>query len=303
LPGEQAVSFGSPQLLVKDGPTIQLPGQSLIARIPASRVAAHYLETLSIPVTSGRSFDERDGPDNNRVVIVNESLARRLWPDQMPIGRTVLIDGEEREVIGTVRFGNRLSQVDSSHDFLFLPEEKPGNRLMVRTTLDVLTMMPILRRELLAIDPEVPISQMLPLTEMVEMTFRSARLAGGVLIFAGALALLLTSIGLYGAFAFAGRQRTREIGIRLALGAQIHEVRKQIITEGLKLAAIGCALGLAGAAASAQLLSAFLYGVSMSDSIILIVAPLLLMTVAFLACWAPARQATKIDPMVALRTE
>jgi putative ABC transport system permease protein len=164
-------------------------------------------------------------------------------------------------------------------------------------------MMPILRKEIIAIDPEVPISEILPLTEVVETAFGSTRLAGGVLIFAGSLALLLTSIGLYGALAFAVRQREREIGIRIALGAQTHEVRKLIIREGLKIAAIGSALGLAGAVASARLLSAFLYGVSASDPTILIVAPLLLMTVALFACWAPARQATRIDLLVALRAE
>jgi predicted permease len=303
LPGVQFVSFGGAPLLVKDGPTVQLPGQPLVLRAPASRVTPHYFETLGIPLTGGRSFDEQDGPNKRRVVIVNESLAKGLWPDREPIGMPVLIDGQEREVVGVTKFGNHLSRSDMPRDFLFLPEENPGNRLLVRVTGDVLTMLPVLRKELTSIDPAVPISEMLPLTEVVKLEFRSVRLAGGVLSFAGALALLLTSIGLYGTLAFAVRQRTREIGIRLALGAQSHQIRKMVLGEGLALTAVGSALGLAGAGASARMLSAFLYGVSVSDSTAFVVAPLLLMTVAFLACWMPARQATKVDPMLALKSE
>jgi predicted permease len=303
LPGVQTVSFGSAPLLVKDGPTVQISGQPLVLRAPASFAAPHYFETLGIPVTMGRSFDERDGPNKRPVVIVNESLSHRLWPDQDPIGMPVLVAGQERQVVGVTKFGNRLSRSDTPRDFLFLPEENPGNRLLVRVTGDVLMMLPLLRKEITSIDPEVPISEILPLTEVVNRAFMSTRLAGGVIIFAGALALLLTSIGLYGSVAFAVRQRTREIGIRLALGAQPQQIRKLVLREGLALTAIGSTLGLAGAVASARMLSAFLYGVSVSDSTTFLVTPLLLVTVTFLGCWIPARQATKVDPMLALRSE
>jgi ABC-type antimicrobial peptide transport system permease subunit len=168
---------------------------------------------------------------------------------------------------------------------------------------DPRTMLPLLRHELLAVDPEVHIGQEMSLAERTLMTFQSERLISNSLTGLGLIALFLSAIGLYGLLAFTVSQRTREIGIRMALGAQQTDVLLLVVGQGLKLAIFGIAFGLLGAAFLTRVLASFLYGVTPTDPITFIGVSLILVVVALLACYLPARRAAKVDPLIALRCE
>ena len=174
---------------------------------------------------------------------------------------------------------------------------------MARLNGDPRTMLPLLRHEILAVDPNVAISEELPLTEVVQNYFAPVKLAMGVLSYAGGLALLLSAIGLYGVLALTVGQRTREIGIRMALGARPGEVLELILREGMGLALLGLILGLFSALGLTRFLSSYLYGIARNDLATFVTVAFLLTGVAMLACYIPARRATKVDPMVALRYE
>jgi ABC-type antimicrobial peptide transport system permease subunit len=178
-----------------------------------------------------------------------------------------------------------------------------GNRMLVRLDGEPHAMIPRLRREIHAIDPNVAVSEALPVTEMVQNFFSPVRMAMGVLGYAGGLALLLSAIGLYGVLALAVSGRTREIGVRMALGASSTAVARLILREGLNLTLLGISLGLISAAVLTRFLSSFLYGVTPHDPVAFIAVALLLAIVTLIACWLPARRATKVDPMIALRHE
>jgi len=284
---------------------VSLPGEKPesakdVRRVRVNTVADGFFETLQIPLVLGRSFDERDMQEGRGAVIVNETLARQLWPDREAVGQTVMVEDKPHEVVGVVRYYNFRRSGEAAQPFIFRAVFG-GNRMMVRLKGDPQAAIPLLRREILAVDPNVAISEELPLTDMLQNYFAPVRMAMGVLSYAGAMALLLSAIGLYGVLALAVSQRTREIGIRMALGARGADVSRLILREGLGLTIIGMILGVASALALTRFLSSYLYGVGQSDPLTFIAVASLLISVAMLACWIPARRATKVDPMVALR--
>jgi ABC-type antimicrobial peptide transport system permease subunit len=175
--------------------------------------------------------------------------------------------------------------------------------MLVRVTGDPQTMLPVLRREISALDPNVPISEDVPLTQQVNAVYKSVMLTSGVLASSAVIAFFLSMIGLYGMLAFAVSQRTREIGVRIALGAQTADVLRLVVGQGLRLAFAGMAIGLLAAFAATRVMKSLLYGVSATDPLTFILIALLLIFVALLACWIPARRATKVDPIVALRCD
>jgi ABC-type antimicrobial peptide transport system permease subunit len=229
-------------------------------------------------------------------------LAEQLWPKQEAVGRTVIVENQPCEVVGVARYNNFRRSGEPSEAFIFRAGSG-GNRMLVRLQSDPRAMLPLLRREILSVDPNVAISEALTVTEMTQNFFAPVKMAMGVLGYAGVLALLLSAIGLYGVLAMAVSGRTREIGIRRALGAPAAAVANLILREGLGLTLCGIALGLASAAALTRFLSGYLYGVAQHDLRTFVVVALLLTAVAFLACWIPARRAMKVDPLVALRHE
>jgi len=165
------------------------------------------------------------------------------------------------------------------------------------------TMLPSLRRVIVSVDPQVPLDEVTPLTRQINTVFKSVMLTSAVLTWAGALAFFLSMLGLYGVLAFAVGARTREIGIRMALGAERRDVLRLVITQGLRLALGGVGIGLLAAYAATRLMKTLLYGVSPTDAPTFIGIASSLMVVALLACWLPARRATKVDPMIALRRD
>jgi predicted permease len=287
-----------------DGPPIMAMRQS---------VGLRYFETTGTPLLRGRDFTARDTASSERVVIVNETLARRHWPNLKDIG----------EVIGRrIRIGdppapwNVIVGVAGDCKYLGLEEEKwdgvweplaqnyaPSFQALARTATKTPNVAAAFRREVAALDPNLPIQNITTLRDQVGLHLWSARMIAGLMTALGGLGLLLAAVGLYGVMSYAVARRTREIGIRMALGAQARDMLKMIIGQGLRLTLAGVAIGLAGALALARMVANLLYGVSARDPITFVVVPLALAAVAWLACYVPARRATKVDPLVALRRE
>jgi predicted permease len=288
--------------------TVFLPGQSPARpeetlRVPMNWVSAGFFNTLRIPVIRGRGVEQRDIDRRRPIVVVNEALARRLWADQDPVGRTVMVDARQFEVVGIVRYEGLRARGETGHPYLFSSDtgRRQQGSLFVRVRGDVSTAIPTLRREILAADAGVPINQAMSMTRVIADHQAEVPIAIGVLSFAGALAFLLTTLGLYGVVALWVGQRTREIGIRVALGARGAGIVTLVLREGLRLVVIGLPLGLAAALAAVRLLSSYLYGVSPTDVPTFTAIAALLAGVALVACYVPARRATRVDPVQALR--
>jgi predicted permease len=278
-------------------------------QVELHEIAPRVFQTLRIPLIQGRDFNDGDRPGTPRVVIVNQTLAKRMWPDGAPLERVLVVNNESYRVVGVASDAQFRNATESPPPFLYLPYwqnslgKQIDSHILVRVAGDPETMLPILRREIAAVDGNVPISESVTMVQQLNATFKHVLLTSSVLISSSAIALFLSMIGLYGALAFAVSQRTREIGIRMALGAQIGDVLKLVIGQGLRLAVAGVMVGLLAAFAATRLLNSLLYGVSATDPLTFVVISAALLCVALLACWIPARRATKVDPLVALRYE
>jgi predicted permease len=272
-----------------------------------NRVAPNYLATLRITLLQGRDFSAFDQKNSPRVTIVNESLASRMWPGQSPVGQTIVIDGLEHTVVGVAHDAQYNSALDLPSLFFYVPywQNSDGGdaRFFIRTAADPGPMLRPLKLAIREIDPDVPVGEDATMVEGLLRDFGPLRLARAVLAFAGAGALFLSSIGLYGLLAFLVAQRTREIGIRMALGASRQGLLRMFLRQGMTLALWGILSGSMAAAAGARLLAAMLYGVKPSDPLVMTVVALALVIACLLASYIPARRATKVDPMVALRYE
>jgi len=290
--------------------SVFLPGQDPnrpedVLKVPVNWVSTGFFETLRIPVISGRAIEPRDSEQGRPVVIVNEALARRLWTERDPIGSALIVDGKPFEVIGVVRYAGLRARGEITQPYLFSSDNgrRQQSSLFVRVKGDAAVALPSLRREILAVDRDVPINQAMLLTGVIADQHAAVRIAMEVLSFAGALALLLTTLGLYGVVALSVGQRTREIGIRIALGARSIGIVTLVLREGLRLIVIGIPLGIAAALASVRFLSTYLYGVSATDVATFGGITALLAAVALLACYVPARRAMRVDPVHALRQD
>jgi predicted permease len=287
---------------------IFLPGQNPArpedrVKIPVNWVSARFFETLRIPVIHGRGIEQRDIDQGRPLVVVNEALARRLWATQDPVGRTLMVDGKSFEVVGIVRYEGLRAAGETGHPYLFGSDtgRRQQGSLFVRVSGDASAALPALRREIRAVDASVPINHAMPMTSVIADQQADVRIAMGVLSAAGALALLLTTLGLYGVVALWVGQRTREIGIRVALGAGATKVVTLVLRQGLRLVVIGLPLGLGAALAAVRLLSSYVYGVSATDFATFSAITALLAGVALVACYIPARRAMRVDPVQALR--
>jgi predicted permease len=273
-------------------------------------VTPDYFKTMRIPVKAGRSFTDRDTAETPPVVVVNESIARRVFAGEDPIGKRITAWPDEkvmREIIGVVGdVKSKKLEAETGYQF-YVPYAQDAGwgalSLAVRTKGEPEALTSSVRGAILSIDKNQPVYDIKTMDDVFSASVANTRLV--VLLFGAfsMFALLLASIGIYGVIAYSVAQRTHEIGIRLALGAQTREVRRMIITQGMTLTLIGAGLGLAGAFATTRLMRSLLYGVSATDPLIFIGVSLLLAVVALLACYIPARRATKVDPMIALRYE
>jgi putative ABC transport system permease protein len=270
-------------------------------------VGSQFFHTMGISVVRGREFTAQDGERGNKVVVINESLARRYWPGEDPLGKQLRIGESSNplsEIVGIVKdsvdFG---SMREEPPPMLYTPfQDTESMHLIIHTSIDPNGMIQPLRREISLLDENLPM-RIATMNELISSSQWEQRLGVTLLSILGGLGLLLTAVGIYGVTAYIVAQRTREFGVRMALGARGRDVMKLVIREGMWLVLIGVVIGMAASLAVSRLLKGFLFGLSAADPMTFGIIPLLLAAVALLACYVPARRATKVDPMIALRSE
>ncbi|HEY9433642.1 MAG TPA: ABC transporter permease [Blastocatellia bacterium] len=276
-----------------------------------SAISPAYFRTLKTPLLTGREFDDRDLPNGRPVAIINETMARQYFAGENPIGRKIVINylGQRltREIVGVAGDVKQEEPSKPTKPEILVPfAQQPwfSGSLLVRSVHpDPLTVKSAAQQAIWSVRPETPESKAEPLTTTLAGHVAEPRLYALLLGVFGAIALTLAAVGIYGVIAYSVAQRTQEIGVRMALGAQTGAILKLVVGQGMKLVASGVALGLAASFALTRLMSNMLFGVSAVDQPTFIVITLLLTFVALLACWIPARRAAKVDPMVALRCE
>jgi predicted permease len=316
LPGVRSAAFGSRIPLGFGGNNSTsaeiegyVPRENEEVVINYSTVGAGYFETMAIPVRQGREYRESDTAASPRVLVVNEAMARRYWPEGNALGSRVRMGPNAWEVIGITADAKYNSINERPLPQLFFPmsrSEVSTLRLFVRTTGDPSPMVAEVRSAIRALDPALPIYDARTITEHMQVAVFAQRMAADLLGAMGILALLLAAIGLYGVMAYAVSQRTQELGIRLALGASPRSLLNMIVWQGMRLTVIGLVIGLALALAAFGSIGAvrtLLPGISPMDPITFVVVPVALGVVAFLATWIPGRRAGKVDPIVALRVD
>ncbi|HEX2855667.1 MAG TPA: ABC transporter permease [Opitutaceae bacterium] len=272
-------------------------------------VSEDFFKAIGIPLRAGRSFTAADDERKSPVVMISESTARRYFGREDPLGRFLALNNGSRarfEVVGVVGDVRRSGLTSDIPLQVYQPlaQRPPGfAALMVRTGLPPATLVKSVQSAVWRIDPDIPITDVATMDTFVNRSVTQPRLHLTLFVLFAALALLLSCIGLYGLVAYSVDQRTREFGIRTALGANSREVLGLVLREGAVLVALGISLGLAGAFVAARWLRAMVFETSLHDPGVFLAAPFILAAVAAFACWVPARRATKIDPMVALRCE
>jgi len=318
LPGTDAVGTVGYGLPFGDGGIqgdFTVPGQGEPTQgITASKlvVSRNYFRALGIGLTDGREFDQRDSNRSEPVVIVSRSLARRFWPGRSAVGQRIdpgfsgtgwcSIVG----VVGDVKQGGLASDAPLT---IYMPYEQGPSFLLsfmaiaVRTDGDPFALVNSVRTEVQSVDPEIPVFGVSSMEELISKSVSEPRFNSVLLASFAGLALLLAAVGIYGVIAYSVTQRTHEIGIRMALGAEPRRVAKRIVEEGARLALIGIALGIVLSLVLARLIANFLFGVTATDPSTFCGVSILLTLVALAACYIPARRAAKVDPMVALRYE
>ena len=269
-----------------------------------NRVSPGYFEAMGIPLLQGREFVEEDGPDASGVIIVNQHFADRFWPGENPIGKQMTSQGMERTVVGLVPTGKYGSLGEAPQAHQYLPQAQTsgaGTYLHVRTTGDPETLIEPLREIVRGLDPDLPLFDVKTMNNHLGIALLPARLAGIVLGAFGVLGLVLASVGIYGVMAYSVAQRTREIGIRVAIGADRGDVTGMVVRQGLRLVLVGGGVGLLGALGASQLIKSLLLTGRGIDPVSFIGVPLLLGAVALLATYLPARKAATVDPVRALK--
>jgi putative ABC transport system permease protein len=307
--------------LAIEGRPLPPPGEGIVATFRVCR--PDYFRTMGIPVLSGSEFTERDTTDAQLVVIINETLARSHWPAEDPLGKRVTLDDPRDEsikprwyaVIGVVKDVKQESWTDQPFNEIYLPFqqsrgffESPATRyasmtLVVRTTVDPLSLSAAAREAVKAQDGNLPVSDVVSMQQVVADKLWQQRFNLQLIGLFGAVALIMASVGLYGVMSYSVNQRTQEVGVRMALGAQAGDVVRMIVGQGMKLSLLGVVLGLGCAMALTRLLTGLLFGVSTTDPLTFVLIAVLLMVIALLACYIPARRAARVDPLVALRYE
>jgi len=317
LPGVEVASAvdslplqgGSTQPVAVEGqPVVPMADQPEVA---VRLIAPGYLRVMRIPLKQGRDITEADNANARPVILVSESFARRFWPNENPIGKHVkltFLPGEASEVVGVVgdvRL-NGLSVTEPVQSVYHVMAQNPETtfmRLAVRTGLPPANLISAVTEAIHRVDADEPVVDVQTMEAVVDDSIAQNRLNMILLSAFAGLALLLASIGIYGVQAYAVRQRTREVGIRVAMGAQPADVFRLIIAQGLRLATTGIVIGLAASFGLTRLMASQLYGLSATDPWTFIGVSIVLLTVALAACFIPARRATRIDPLVALRYE
>jgi putative ABC transport system permease protein len=290
--------------------SFNLPGSDTSYGADIRVATPEYFKAIGIPLLRGRNFSEHDTANSTRVAIVNEAMVRATFPGQDPIGKVVTNFGpanETLEIVGVVGNVRHLALETEPRAELYQPLGQaswPSLFVAVHTaTSNPLTLVPAAQNAVWSVDKNVPLGNIRTMQEIVATSLMKRKFTMLLLaIFAG-LAVTLAAIGLYGVMSYSVSQRTREIGIRMALGAQRMQVLRLVVKQGMTLTAIGVVLGIAASLGLTRLMANLLFGVSATDSLTFLGLSVVLLAVALLACWLPARRASGVDPMVALRAE
>jgi putative ABC transport system permease protein len=275
------------------------------------KITPEYFRAMGIPVLKGRAFTWADNENSPDVAIVSEDLVRRYWPDEDPIGKRLSINNRNgqpvwRQVVGVVKDVKHDALTSPIRPAIYVPVSQLSSTsaiLAVRARTDPTGLGAAIRRAVTAADSEQPVLKLTTIERSVSDSASQRRFQTQALTAFAAVAMMLAAIGIYGVMAYTVSRRTHEIGIRVALGAPRRDILRMIVIQGMRLALIGVVIGLAGALALARLIKGVLFGVSATDPLTYALIALLLTIVALLACWIPARRATKVDPMTALRVE
>jgi macrolide transport system ATP-binding/permease protein len=316
LPGVQSASLTTilPLMLDRNPSRIYAEGQPFtrtadLPQILYTSVWSRYFETMGIPLLEGRDFTIQDGNDQRLVAIVSETFARRFWSGQNAVGRRLRQGGpgnQFSEVVGVVKDSKFGSLGEEPQPFVYFPmasEYEGAAAFVARTTGEPQNLINAIRHEVGQLDANLPVYDAKTMSEHMRISLFPLRTGAWLAGSFALLALALAGLGIYGVMSYAVSQRTRELGIRMALGARGGDVLWLVIRQGMVLASIGLALGLAGALALTRLMKSVLVGVSATDVVTFIGVTVLLAVVVLIACYVPARRATRVDPMIALRCE
>ena len=295
-------------VLVEGAPVVALADRP---NVGVRVVTPGYFQTMSIPILKGRSFTEQDRDNTPNVIIVNEALASRFWPNGDAIGKRLGFEGDSdkqvwREIVGVAgNVRHKALEIEVMPETFFPYQQFPSNfmSLVVQTTSDPVNMVPAIRSQVLSVDKDQPVSDIMTMEQRLAKSVASSRFVMLLLGAFSVLALGLAAVGIYGVMAYLVTQRTQEIGVRMALGAQKRDVLKLVVAKGMALAIIGTVIGLVASLALTRLMTSLLFEVTPTDWLTFVIASTVLLTVALLACYIPARRATKVDPLIALRYE
>jgi putative ABC transport system permease protein len=315
LPGVKRASYAMRMLLSEFGggascavsiPGVEPPPGQKSFVIKFNTVGQDYFQTVGTRILRGREFDSREEALTNRSVLISNSMARRFWPNTDPIGRSIVVEGSEYQIIGLVQDGRIADIHEALEPYIYFPfaQKRTGDAaIIVETSGDPRQLVAAVKREIRAVDKNVIFISVHTLRDLMAWALWFDRIFfffAGVL---GCLGMFLTGVGLYAVVAYLAGRRTHEIGIRMALGARRQDVLALVLKQGLRPALTGIVVGIAAAAAVARQLSSMLYGIAPTDPAVFLGGSVLVLAIALLASYIPARRATKVDPMEALRYE
>jgi predicted permease len=318
LPGVESVAqaFTTPMSLISTGDRLTIENQPLEPGqqppdINYNMVTTGYFDTLQIPLLRGRKFADADSEKAPLVAVINQNMAKKLWPSQDALGRRFSIKGPKGpfiEVVGIVQDGKYQDVTEDPQPYFYVPFEQSYmsmRTIHVRTSVPPETLALQLESQIHELAPDVPITQVQTMTQSLQGAngFFFFRFGAQITAVMGFLGLILAVVGIYSVVSYAAAQRTQEIGIRIAMGASPRDILKMVLRQGLGVVSIGLALGLVIALAGTRLMSGLIVGIKPSDPVTFTVVVLLLTGIALFACWIPARRATRIDPLTALRHE
>jgi putative ABC transport system permease protein len=315
LPGVQsaAATTGLPLTVSLNGSDFRIEGRPEPAAgqemiINTRSVSPRYFQTLGIPVIKGREFSDRDKSDTPQSAIINNDLARVYFPNEDPVGKRITFtDGESwMSIVGVVGDVKQLGLDSSAEPEVYLPHLQvpaASMSLVIRTTSDPLSVAAAVKNQIQTIDKDLPIDDAKTMQQLLAESVSGRRFNMLLLTVFAVVSLLLAIVGIYGVMSYAVTQRTQEIGIRMALGAKAGDVLTMVVKNGMSLALIGVGIGLAGSFALTRLLATLLFQVAPTDAVTFTGVSICLIVAALMACYIPARRATKVDPLVALRSE
>jgi predicted permease len=279
------------------------------------QITEDYLQTLGVPLRSGRYFSAQDHAQSQPVVIINETMAQKFWPGEDPLGKRFKLGRLDSAnpwltIVGVTADVRQMGMDTAVKPEAYYPQRQIKTHaiftprdLVIRANVEPLSLAAAVRTAIHAVDPEQPVTNLQTLDEILEGESAMRRTGMTLLVSFAALALLLASLGLYGVLSYFVTQHTPEIGVRMALGARPHDVLRLVLWQGMTLVLGGIAAGLLGALVLTRLMKSLVFGIGATDPLTFVLVPLLLCAVALLACWMPARRATQVDPLVALRNE